>query len=205
MVNTSENAFCKAGASERLVELLEIGVTELQIDYQINNEIIAKAILFLKIGLKANTITSKDVYELKLYNANFDMLESCHHYYPRPDTRLGRIYLLKKFFKENNFKIMTFIPEIHDLRLPLYKEIPTLEEHRTLSSFASFIGLNQLKVGSIYIGDDGLNDGTLINISEYIGNDIIFVRVTPVTNDFEFVECLNISREDLGRDAIRSA
>lgn len=208
MVDISGDALDKAGFSfDRLEELIEIGVTGIRMDYHINNEIIAKASHFLKIGINASTITSNDIQELKLYNADFDMLEAWHNYYPRPNTGLDRNLFIEKnkFLKENNFKIMAFIPGNINLRLPLYKGLPTLEEHRSVSPFVSFIDLKKLGVDSIYVGDEGLDDETLIDISEYIYNDIISVRATPETKDFDLVTCLHINREDPGRDAIRSS
>lgn len=208
MVDISGITLEKAGFSmNHLQEIIDYGVSGLRMDYQIDNKIIASASHAIKIALNASTITTTDIDELKKYDADFTRLEAWHNYYPHPNTGLSRELFIEKnlFLKKNNFKVMAFIAGDSNYRVPLFMGLPTLEEHRDVSTLASLIDLNKLEIDSIYVGDEGMKDETLKKIDQYLNKDIISLRAIPKTNDFKIVECLHENREDAARDVIRSA
>ncbi len=196
MIDISKDALEKAGFSfENLSELKNIGVTGLRMDYGISSEIISKASKEMTIALNASTLTKDFIDELKYYKADFSAFEMWHNYYPREDTGLDNEFFFKtnKFLKSEGFKIVAFVPGDKILRAPIFKGLPTLEEHRQTTTYFSFIDMaTNYLVDSVYIGDPEISLETFKKINEWINTKTMSLNCSVIENDNEiknFVMC----------------
>lgn len=212
MVDISEDALQKAGFSfENLSQLKNIGVTGLRMDYGISADIISKASKEMTIALNASTLTQDFINELKQHNANMSAFEMWHNYYPREDTGLDNDFFLKtnKFLKDEGFKVVAFIPGDKILRGPIFKGLPTLEDHRQTSTYFSFIDMSSnYLVDSVYIGDPEISLETFKKINEWLNNKTICLDCNIIETNQEiknFIMCLHINRPDFSKKVIRSA
>lgn len=212
MIDISKDALEKAGFSfENLSELKNIGVTGLRMDYGISSEIISKSSKEMTIALNASTLTKDFIDELKYYKADFSAFEMWHNYYPREDTGLDNEFFFKtnKFLKSEGFKIVAFVPGNKILRAPIFKGLPTLEEHRQTTTYFSFIDMaTNYLVDSVYIGDPEISLETFKKINEWINTKTISLNCSVIENDNEiknFVMCSHKNRPDFSKKVIRSA
>lgn len=207
MVDISGEALERAGFSfDRVDELLEVGVTGLRMDYHISNQQIAKLSREIPIALNASTITEMDIQELQKADANFKHLEAWHNYYPRPETALDKKWYHKKnlWLKSYGFTIQGFVPGDEKLRGPLFKGLPTLEEHRGTHPLAAALDL-LADTDKVYIGDSGLSKEVLEQFSFYIKEETLKLRVEAFDKQIKYVLGDHINRQDEARDVIRSA
>lgn len=212
MIDISQDALNKAGFSfENLSKLKEIGVTGLRMDYGIPSEIIAKASNEITVALNASTLTNEFINELKEHNANFSSFEMWHNYYPREDTGLDNEFFLSKnkFLKSEGFKVVAFIPGDKILRGPIFKGLPTIEDHRETTSYFSFIDMiSNYLVDNVYIGDPEVSLQTFEKISRWIETKTIELNCTILEKDLtikNFVLGLHQNRPDFSKKVIRSA
>ncbi len=212
MVDISQDALQKAGFSfDNLSELKSIGITGLRMDYGISSEIIAKASKEITIALNASTLTEDFINELKQHNANFSSFEMWHNYYPREDTGLDNDFFLSmnKSLKEEGFKVVAFVPGDKILRGPIFKGLPTLEDHRQTSTYFGFIDMvNNYLVDDVYIGDPQVTFETFKKINNYINTQTISLNCKVIEDDNDiknFVMCSHENRPDFSKKVIRSA
>jgi hypothetical protein len=209
MVDISGDALNRAGFSfNDLQTLTTIGVTGLRMDYHISNDIIAKASHEMVISLNASTLTEEDYEALVKANANFSNLEAWHNYYPRPETGLSRELFLEKnqWLQAHQFKVVAFAPGDAYLRGPLHLGLPTLEEHRGLHPLAAMLDLMACGVKAVYIGDAGLLVETRQQVSQYLLEKTIALRVAGVGSRYlDYCLGAHVNREDDARDVVRSA
>lgn len=209
MVDISGKALELAGFSlENLEPLKEIGVTGLRMDYHLSNQQIAKWSHQLKISLNASTITEQDVQELKEAGADFTQMEAWHNYYPRPETGLDKSWYQRKnqWLAEQGFTIQGFVPGDEMLRGPLYKGLPTLEEHRYQHPLAAALDLASCGTDLIYIGDGGLSLTTQEQFSYYKETGGILLHVTLLDPTFgPIILGTHTNRQDEAKAVVRSA
>ena len=189
MVDISGEALDRAGFSfKHLRELKEIGVTGLRMDYHISNQQIAELSQEMTIALNASTITEIDIQELREANADFNHLEAWHNYYPRPETALDKDWYHEKnqWLKAHGFTIQGFVPGDERLRGPLYRGLPTLEEHRGMHPIAAALDLSN-DTDKVYIGDSGLSRAVLSQFSFYIKEEALKLRVEAIDNQIKYV------------------
>ncbi|QHW35994.1 DUF871 domain-containing protein [Staphylococcus ursi] len=207
MVDISSSSLQNAGFSvNRINELQSIGVTGLRADDNISIKSIAQLSNKITIALNASTITSNDIQELKLANANFDRLEAWHNYYPRSETGLDEEWYRKKtkWLKTLGLKTQAFVPGNNNLRGPLYQGLPTLEKHRNYHPLAASLDLLS-ETDKIFIGDPGLSDSVLNQFANYIQKNNILLHVDSFSNQIDFALGEHTNRLDEARDVIRSA
>ncbi|MGM0166065.1 hypothetical protein IGI39_001019 [Enterococcus sp. AZ135] len=207
MVDISGEALKRAGFSfDRVSQLTEIGVTSLRMDYHISNQQIAKLSRELPIALNASTITEIDIEELQKAEANFDHLEAWHNYYPRPETALDKEWYRQKnqWLKSVGFTIQGFVPGDEKLRGPLFKGLPTLEEHRGIHPLAAALDL-LADTDKIYIGDNGLSKNVMSQFAFYIKDETLKLSVEAFDKQIEYVLGDHLNRQDEARDVVRSA
>lgn len=78
-----------------------------------------------------------------------------HNFYPRPETGLDREQFQEKNkkLKKQGAKLLAFIPGEYK-RGPLYLGLPTLEEHRLLPSYISYLDLVKKEMlDYVFVGD----------------------------------------------------
>ena len=207
MVDISGDALTRAGFSfHQTQELIEIGVTGLRMDYHISNQQIAELSQKISIALNASTITEMDIQELRKAGADFDHLEAWHNYYPRPETGLDKNWYHTKnlWLRSQGFTIQGFVPGDKKFRGPLFKGLPTLEEHRGMHPLAAALDLLK-DTGKVYIGDSGLSEEVLDQFSFYIKEKSLKLSVEVYDEQIEYVLGDHINRQDEARDVVRSA
>ncbi len=212
MVDISKDSLNKAGFSfNNLSNLKEIGVTGLRMDYGISTETIAKASNEITVGLNASTITKEFINDLKKYNANFSSFEMWHNYYPREDTGLDKDFFLSlnKFLKNEGFKVVAFVPGDKILRGPVFKGLPTIEDHRYETTYFSFIDMaTNYLVDNVYIGDPEISLESFNKINNWIKTKTIELNCNMIETDptiKNFVLGFHQNRPDFSKKVIRSA
>jgi len=191
-------------------ELLNWGLTGLRVDYGISEEDIAALSKKMQVALNASTITKESLARLKSLGLNIDAVEAWHNYYPRPETGLDRLEFREKnqWLKSEGIKTMAFIPGDKILRGPLYKGLPTLEDHRYQSPFAAFYDLilNE-EIDKILVGDFQLSEKSLNQFQKYNEEGYLSLRAKAYTVDKKILhslESIQTNRWDSARDCIRS-
>lgn len=191
-------------------QLLNWGLTGLRIDYGVPESTIIALSHKIKIALNASTITKEALDRLKKGGLRTDAVEAWHNFYPRPETGMGiQDFTDKnKWLKTAGLTTMAFIPGESELRGPLFQTLPTLEKHRHMSPFASYLELKkQASVDKVFIGDLGINDETLAQFNTYKEADILLHAVPHKEIDNAMLHRVagpHQNRPDSARDCFRS-
>ncbi|MGB6406333.1 MAG: MupG family TIM beta-alpha barrel fold protein [Planococcus donghaensis] len=184
--------------------LLDWGVTGLRIDYGVDDKIIANLSRKMKIALNASTLTKEGLVALMESGLQKDSVEMWHNFYPRPETGLDSIEFVKTnlWLKSEGLTVMAFIPGDEMLRGPLYKGLPTLEEHRDAAPFEAYLYLRANgAVDKVLVGDIALSEKSLKQF-EMFGQGIISLRAKNFVQVDEMP--VQTNRWDAARDCIRS-
>lgn len=186
--------------------LKEWGVTGLRIDYGVPNETVVRLSQKMQIVLNASTLDKREALELRQAGLQPNKVEVWHNFYPRPETGLSREDFRKTntFLSEMGFSVMAFIPG--DVpRGPLFMGLPTLEDHRGLSPFASFLDLYEGEgIKTILVGDKGLSDSSFEQFHVYHNEKAVLLRVQAATGSVYDLEEEHRNRKDAARDVLRS-
>ena len=207
MVDISGKALQQAGFSfEQPQELRALGVTGLRMDYHISNQQIATLSHQLTVALNASTLTAQDIAELQQAGADFKNLEAWHNYYPRPETGLDQTWFNEKnhWLKAQGFTVQAFVCGDENLRGPLFKGLPTLEDQRDVTPFAAALALQQT-VDRVYIGDGGLSKASQKKFATYLKTATISLLIESLDASSQYVLGDHCNRQDDARDVIRSA
>jgi len=86
----------------------------------------------LRIVLNTSTVSPPFIAETLGAGAVPERLESCHNYYPRPETALSIASLIKssQTFTSQGLRVSAFIAGAGERRGPVYAGLPTVEKHR---------------------------------------------------------------------------
>ena len=182
---------------------LDYGFTDQEIIDMSNN-------LFCNIELNASTISTKWLEEMVSKGLNPSKTRMSYNFYPKPYTGLD-IYEMKEkneFFHKLGFTIMAYIPSLINKRPPLYKGVPSIEEHRYKPTYIStqellVVGVDEIGIGDAYSPDTEINE--MINCS--LDN----IQIPVVLNEDLPVEILNVvsgphhSRPDQCKYQVRSS
>lgn len=194
---------------ETLPVLKEWGVTGLRLDYGFEPDTIFQLSEKMKIALNASTIDENLYEQLKETGLDFSRVEAWHNYYPRPETGLDKEWFIRRntWLKERGFLVTAFIPGDDMLRGPLYKGLPTLENHRHMAPFMAYMDFtNSCSVDKILLGDPSIQLETLSQFITYQNGEIpLRCTVTTKSKDsMEIVKRKHRNRMDPARDSIRS-
>ena len=189
--------------------LLDWGVSGIRMDYGIESAVIADISHYMPVALNASTLTPEWLEELFALGLVKNHAEVWHNYYPRPETGLDAAWFDKqnRFFKEKGLKTVAFIPGDGQLRGPLYKGLPTLEDHRNLSPLASYLSLvNNHPVDGILIGDPSLSLSSVNQFKAYQNSEILlrYESFIDVSQTDSLLRLNHRNRFDPARDVIRS-
>lgn len=189
--------------------LLEWGLTGLRIDYGISEAAIIRLSNKMKVALNASTLTRDSLKRLKQEGLRIESVEAWHNFYPRPETGLDQedFQKVNQWLKSEGLTVMAFIPGDGELRGPLYKGLPTLENHRDMSPFCAFLDVVENGfVDKVLIGDLTLKDDSLEQFASY-QKEVFLLRAERAINDpalLEILEVVQTNRLDAARDCIRS-
>lgn len=184
--------------------LLEWGVTGLRIDYGVDYDVIASLSRKMKIALNASTLTKEGLAALASAGLQRDAVEMWHNFYPRPETGLDSVELVKinLWLKSEGLNVMAFIPGDGILRGPLHKGLPTLEEHRDMNPFTAYLHLKEDgAVDKVLVGDITLSDDSLEQFSAFHQGEILLRAQALMETGPMSVQT---NRWDAARDCIRS-
>ena len=139
---------------------LDYGFTDQEIIDLSNN-------LFCNIELNASTISTKWLEEMVQKGLNPSKTRMSYNFYPKPYTGLD-IYEMKEkneFFHKLGFTIMAYIPSLINKRPPLYKGVPSIEDHRYKPTYISTQELILTGIDEIGIGDAYSNEEEILEMS----------------------------------------
>lgn len=184
--------------------LIEWGVTGLRVDYGVTPRQVADLSKRMTVALNASTLSAEELDEMKQEGLVTDNVEAWHNFYPRPETGLDRQWFDEKndWLKRQGLSVQAFIPGDGPLRGPLYERLPTLEDHRQLSTFAAYLKLIE-HVDRILIGDPGLADTTIEQFASY-ADEMLVLRAEAYTTIEAALYRVQTNRMDPARDVIRS-
>ncbi|WP_077619995.1 DUF871 domain-containing protein [Bacillus sinesaloumensis] len=190
--------------------LQDWGLSGVRVDYGVSEEVIANLSKKMKIALNASTLTIEGISKLKEYGIQLSSVEAWHNFYPRPETGLDleEFNLRNQWLKAEGIKVMAFIPGDGEKRGPLFKGLPTIEDHRELSAFAAYLDfLKNPFVDKVLIGDPTISEWSEKQF-ESLKEGVIELRAKSVTTDkkiLERINCVLSNRQDAARDVIRAA
>ncbi|MFC7366714.1 MULTISPECIES: DUF871 domain-containing protein [Bhargavaea] len=189
--------------------LLDWGVTGLRVDYGISEEETAALSHRMTVALNASTLTEESIGRLKQCGLRLSATEAWHNFYPRPETGLGMDDFTERnqWLRSEGLKVMAFVPGDGERRGPLYKGLPTLEEHRERTSFSAYLDLlNSGCVDHIYIGDPSMSERSLEQFSSHSEGVFLLDAVPAFPEASAFLPgTSHTNRPDAARDVIRSA
>ncbi|WP_394679626.1 DUF871 domain-containing protein [uncultured Exiguobacterium sp.] len=187
---------------ETAATLSDWGVTGLRLDYGISPLQIATLSNQMMVALNASTLTEDELTEMKAQGLRIDHTEAWHNFYPRPETGLDRAWFDAKnaWLQAQGLRVQAFIPGDGTLRGPLFETLPTLEEHRHASPFASYIDLKST-VDRILVGDPRLSEAT---IQQFEAEQTGVIVLRSVANGQQAQRDTETNRFDPARDVIRS-
>lgn len=139
-----------------LAKRLRIDV--LRIDYGFSEEEMLETAKVVPICLNASTITEEFAEKLKTTGSHFYAM---HNFYPRPETGLDGEQFMERneMLRSYGIEVMAFIPGRSSLRGPIFEGLPTLEKHRGVMPYLSFIEMQErYKISDIFVGDGVLSD-----------------------------------------------
>lgn len=182
---------------------LDYGFTDQEIIDLSNN-------LFCNIELNASTISTKWLEEMVKKGLNPSKTRMSYNFYPKPYTGLD-IYEMKEkneFFHKLGFTIMAYIPSLINKRPPLYKGVPSIEDHRYKPTYISTQELLIVGVDEIGIGDAYSPEGEILEMTSCSLDNI---KIPIILNGGVKDEVLNIingkhhSRPDQSQYQVRSS
>ena len=189
--------------------LLDWGVTGLRVDYGISEEETAALSQRMTVALNASTLTAETIRKLKKCGLRLSAAEAWHNFYPRPETGLGveDFQMRNSWLQSEGMKVMAFVPGDGERRGPLFKGLPTLEDHRDRTSFSAYLDLlDSGCVDHIYIGDPSLSERSLEQLSSH-AEGVFLLNAIPAFPDAPAAlpGSDHTNRQDAARDVIRSA
>lgn len=200
--------------SKRVLETLNVPkcTYALRLDYGFSDQEIIDMSnnLFCNIELNASTISTKWLEEMVEKGLNPSKTRMSYNFYPKPYTGLD-IYEMKEkneFFHKLGFTIMAYIPSLINKRPPLYKGVPSIEEHRYKPTYISVqellvVGVDEIGIGDAYSPDE--------EILEMVNCNLDNIQIPVILNDDLPVEVLNVvngphhSRPDQSKYQVRSS
>ena len=188
------------------LELLDLGVDTIRLDYGYSIEEIAELSKKFKIVLNGTTTNEKDIIQLKAAGVNLEKLVICHNFYPRKSTAIAKEQLIKmnKMFKKYDLKVQAFVTGDQRKRFPLFQGLPTLEKHRYLNPYIAMIELlKDCLVDDVIVGDSQVNLNTLEKMMNTFNSKELFIKAVLDT-EYQYLYDKRLSlRSDSPIDLIR--
>ncbi|WP_044338453.1 MupG family TIM beta-alpha barrel fold protein [Rossellomorea aquimaris] len=138
-----------------LEELKELGVSALRLDDGFTAEELVDLSRHFQIAINASTVGERELLEWTSSGLETRNMIAWHNFYPKPETGLDQDYFMRqqRLFGALDIPVYAFIPGDEGKRGPLYKGLPTLEDHRDRNPYTSAIQLRHLGVQGVFIGD----------------------------------------------------
>lgn len=176
IVDIDEKTLLKLGLDD-YQQLAALGIRNLRIDGGIAAREVAELSQTFMLFLNASDITENELNQLQQYRVDLENCVAMHNFYPMPDSGLSQEYFCTKnrMFASYGMEVMAFISGDEKLRGPLYNGLPTLEQHRGVRPFVSYLSMKALGVNYIFIGDNQISSHERANI---LREDMIVLHAT---------------------------
>ncbi|MGM0754169.1 MAG: MupG family TIM beta-alpha barrel fold protein [Bacillota bacterium] len=182
-------------------ELKGLGVTALRLDDGFTAEEMVALSHHFQIAINASTVGERELKNWIDSGLETGSMIAWHNFYPKPETGLEQAYFMKqqRLFKALDIPVYAFVPGDDEKRGPLYKGLPTLEDHRDQNPYVSAIELRQWGVQGVFIGDPGCSQELLRKLLD-VDQENVLELVYEGGGEFEGEYQL---RPDPGRDVYR--
>jgi uncharacterized protein len=182
-------------------ELKELGVTALRLDDGFTAEEMVALSHHFQVAINASTAQERELKDWMDSGLETGNMIAWHNFYPKPETGLDQDYFMKqqKLFEALDIPVYAFIPGDDEKRGPLYKGLPTLEDHRDQNPYKSAIQLRHFGVQGVFIGDPGCSQELLCKLIDYDKENVMEVAYEgggEMEGEYQL-------RPDLGRDVYR--
>lgn len=162
------------------------------------------------IELNASTISMEKLMRLMEKGLNPSNTRMSYNFYPKPYTGLDIYEVVQRniVFKELGFTTMAYIPSLINKRPPLYKGVPSVEEHRYKPTYISTQELIVAGIDEIGIGDAYSTEEEILEMSSCTPECI---QIPVVLNEYANDEILKVlkgshhSRPDQSSYLVRSS
>jgi hypothetical protein len=216
VADIAPKALSEMGASpENLDPLQRMGLAGIRLDYGFQPVEIARFTLApqkLRVVLNTSTIDPAFLEAVMAAGASPALLESCHNYYPRPETGLSMESFLRssQVFHRHGLKVAAFVPALGAPRGPLFEGLPTIERHRQLEAGRAAAEL--LATGecdTVLFGDPWASPVAMARVAEVVAIDgvVLRIRLSPGLSDLEraiVISPLQENRPDAPEFVLRS-
>ncbi|KAA0563015.1 DUF871 domain-containing protein [Bacillus sp. CH30_1T] len=198
--DVSKNTTALLGLSH-LEELKELGVTALRLDDGFTAEEMVTLSRHFQIAINASTVGERELREWTSNGLETGNMIAWHNFYPKPETGLDQDYFMKqqRLFEALDIPVYAFIPGDEEKRGPLYKGLPTLEDHRDQNPYTSALQLRHCGVQGVFIGDPGCSQELLGKLADYDQENVIelsYEGLGEIEGEYQL-------RPDPGRDVYR--
>ena len=176
----------------------------LRLDFGFTYEEISKLSYKKSLAINASTIDDDFLAKLKLANTKMDNIIAIHNFYPLEYSGLSYDYFTKQnsLIKSYGLSLGGFIPGNGNLRGPVYKGLPTLEDDRYKHPYSTFIKFDRkYKLDLILLSED-----VKTLDKEYIckfNNENILTLPVSLLEDSKYIEKIKV-RADISDYLIRN-
>lgn len=181
-------------------------ITTLRIDNGLTPQEILQLSQHFAIVFNASTLTAEFIDEIRSLGFTAEIV-AWHNYYPRKDSGLDAESFKKQnhFLKQLGVKVGGFIPGDKQPRGTIYEWLPTVEKHRYLSPFYSFLDLTYTYgVDQVILGDYGFKGQTKQCFLDFFEKEAIGLQVEKL-KDERILGMQLCNRIDICQTAIRAA
>lgn len=158
LADVSEKTVKQFGCADLAALAKRLHLWGLRLDYGFSLEEMSALAQKMPIAVNASTTTPDIARQLA---AGGGTVIAMHNFYPRPETGLDPEFLHESTaaLQAEGLKVYGFIPGNELLRGPLYKGLPTLEDHRSAAPSAAFVDLAvNYGLDGIFAGDPGVSE-----------------------------------------------
>lgn len=184
----------------------DVGIDIVRLDEAVDINSLAEYVeAKYSVMLNASTDAFQILRELSDRAISQENILVAHNYYPRPDTGLERTFFqhinerLKGAFPE--IQIMAFVPGTQ-LRGPIYRGLPTLEDHRQYHPLAAAVELEEDLCDIACVGDSQIDDFMIHQFDTYFRLNRVVLR-TNLSSDSKYLGTYH-NRPDVARDVVRA-
>ena len=186
---------------EKIAKRFRINI--IRIDFGFTDQEVFEACQSVEICLNASTITEEFAIKLKETGKRFYAM---HNFYPRPETGIDEEQFdeTNHFLSIHGFEIIAFIAGNESLRGPIFEGLPTMEKHRHMPPYISFVDLLlNHGVREIFIGDGLITKDEAEKIYGVINDDVYCIPAKLNENYKHLFGKIFTIRRDSPKDIIR--
>lgn len=196
-------------------DLHSLGIAALRVDYGFEAVEILKLADVSRCCIELNASVMEECELVELLSTGIDpaILRAGHNYYPRPETGLSFAYCMRRseIFKSRSIPVSLFIPSMQCPRGPIFRGLPTLERHRSMTPLEAVRQLwTSGWVDSVLFGDPGVPENILTSVASHAGNVVgpvelrYSVESLSTVCDFALRAPIHTNRVDAAEYVVRS-